>query len=402
MLHVTYLLLDSTLTLDNSPVFQSQTLDWLRIQQANNAKVGLVCTVQDWIRFEKVAGELLRECQVPYVTVPHQTLQHNLIAGARALRRFNQEHPTRNIYARGIWGSLAHWLAFPLGGPRLLYDFRGDGVAEAEARGHRPFRHRLLRCLTRWAIRHADQLLCISSPAAELLEREYGRPGAIVIPSAVDSEWFHSAQAQRQSVRSSLNLKDTDLLLTYSGGLNSYQMVSEMLRLWYALLDTPGVRFLLLLNQQPTDGQFPSLDGLLSTGTLEMRSVPREQVPAYLAASDVGFLIRQDHPVNNVASPVKFGEYLASGLAVVTSPGLGDVSRMVEERDLGILISPEDSDGAVEACHKFLPVVRKNREGFRSRSQEAAAEMLDWNAHLSTWKQLVGIEDMSANPNGDS
>ena len=121
MLHVTYFLLDSSLTLDNSPVFQAQTLDWLRIQHDDGARVGLVCTVENFDRFEEVAGQLLRERGVPYVTVPHRSLKYNLIAGAWALRSFHREHRALNVYTRGIWGSIAHWMAFPRHGPKLLF-----------------------------------------------------------------------------------------------------------------------------------------------------------------------------------------------------------------------------------------------------------------------------------------
>ena len=391
MLHLTYLLLDSALTLDNSPVFQSQTLDWIRVQRVSGIQVGLVCTAEDMARFDEVAGRILREHEVPYVTIPHRALWLNVVAGALALRRFHRRQPARKVYVRSVWGALAHWLAYPLGGPTLLYDFRGDVVAEAQSRGRHGFRHLLLKTLTRWAIRRADQLLCVSSPAAELLAQEYGRPGAVVIPSAVDGEWFRRAQSQREVVRKSLGVGKADLLLVYSGGLNRYQMVPEMLRIWAALQEVEGVYFLLLLSQQPTAGKFPSLPGLLPPGRMEVQSVPREKVPEYLAAADVGFLLRQDHPLNRVASPVKFGEYLAAGLAVVTSLGLGDVADLVAERNLGVLVDPEDPGGAAELCKPMLEVVRADREGFRARSLQAAEEKLDWNVHLAIWKELVGV-----------
>jgi glycosyltransferase involved in cell wall biosynthesis len=113
-------------------------------------------------------------------------------------------------------------------------------------------------------------------------------------------------------------------------------------------------------------------------------------VPAYLAASDVGFLLRQDNPVNHVASPVKFGEYLASGLAVVTSPKLGDVSRLVVERNLGLLVSPEDIEESAKLTERFLSAVIQDREGYRDRSQQAAAELLDWSKQIATWREVLG------------
>lgn len=390
-LDLVYVLVDPQFALDNSPVFQSQILDWVRLQRQGGLRVGIVCSVADAGRFERVIAAPLREHGVPFLTFPDGTLRHNLTCGARLLREFVREHGAGHVYARGIWGAYAHWLAFPFGGPPLVYDFRGDLVAEAEMRGASRVRQALLRTLCRGAFARASTLLCVSTPAAEILAREYGRPGAVVIPSLVDADWFRGFQDRRVEIRESLGVGERDVLLVYAGGLNPYQMLPEMLRVWEGLRELPYVRFLLLLaRQQPTGGDRPELTGVSEIPGLVTLSVPRDQVPGYLAASDVGFLLRQEHPLNRVASPVKFGEYLSSGLAIVSSPGIGDISRIVAEHDLGILVRPEDTAEAVSACAHFIPRVREERDAFRERAFDAVVrEKWDWKAHLGLWKGIV-------------
>lgn len=390
-LDLVYVLVDPQFALDNSPVFQSQILDWVRLQRQGGLRVGIVCSVADPGRFEKLVAAPLREHGVPFLTFPDGSLRHNLARGARLLRRFAREHRAGHVYARGIWGAYAHRLAFPLGGPPLVYDFRGDLVAEAEMRGASPARQALLRALCRGAFSRAGTLLCVSTPAAEILAREYGRPGAVVIPSLVDADWFRGFQDRRREIRESLGVGEEDVLLVYAGGLNPYQMLPEMLRVWKGLGDAPNVRFLLLLaRQQPTAGERPELTGASEIPGLVTLSVPRDQVPGYLAASDVGFLLRQEHPLNLVASPVKFGEYLSSGLAIVASPGIGDISRIVEEHGLGILVRPEDTEGAVAACSRLVARVREERDAFRQRAFDAVVrEKWDWKEHLGLWKGII-------------
>lgn len=390
-LDLVYVLVDPEFALDNSPVFQSQILDWVRLQRQGGLRVGIVCSVADPGRFERLVAATLREHRVPFVTFPDGSLRRNLARGARLLRRFAREHRAGHVYARGIWGAYAHRLAFPFGGPPLVYDFRGDLVAEAEMRGASPFRQAVLRALCRGAFSRARTLLCVSTPAAETLEKEYGRPGAVVIPSLVDADWFRGFRHRRAEVRASLGVGKDDVLLVYAGGLNPYQMLPEMLRVWKRLGELPGVRFLLLLaRQQPTGGEPPELTGASEIPGLATLSVPRHEVPGYLAAADVGFLLRQEHPLNRVASPVKFGEYLSSGLAIVTSPGIGDISRIVEEHDLGVLVRPEDTGGAAAACARLVERVRGEREAFRRRALEAVArERWDWKEHLGLWKEIV-------------
>ena len=51
-----------------------------------------------------------------------------------------------------------------------------------------------------------------------------------------------------------------------------------------------------------------------------------------------GFLLRENTEVNLVSAPIKFGEYIASGVKVITTPYVGDYSSFVEFFNVGILI----------------------------------------------------------------
>jgi glycosyltransferase involved in cell wall biosynthesis len=55
--------------------------------------------------------------------------------------------------------------------------------------------------------------------------------------------------------------------------------------------------------------------------------------------ADYGILIRPNSITNSVASPVKFAEYLASGLQVLISDGIGDFSEFVVREKIGYLIN---------------------------------------------------------------
>jgi hypothetical protein len=51
-------------------------------------------------------------------------------------------------------------------------------------------------------------------------------------------------------------------------------------------------------------------------------------MPEYLSAADAGMCFLGDHHSKAASSPTKYGEYLASGLAVVTNPWTGDAARL--------------------------------------------------------------------------
>lgn len=390
MLDVTYLLIDATMTLDNSPGLQSQVLDRMKYESLASIQAGLVTTVADPVHFDEVAGKALRVSGIPFETFSQRSLPATLASAACAIRRFERSHPSRCIYVRGIWGAMAHCLAFPFGGPPLVYDFRGDLVAEAKARGGSRHRLSILERLTRFSVQRSNRVLTVSQAGSEVLAARYGAERAVIIPSAVDPDPFNTAQASRQELRGSLGFTDEDMVLVYSGSVSSYQLIPEMLELWGTLNEMPSLRFLLLTSRHPGDLALRSVDAAKARLPLVHMTLEREEVPGYLAAADVGFLLRRDDDINRVAFPIKFAEYLAAGLAVVTSPGIGNIQTIVQEHDIGLLVNPDGPDEAVVSIRDFVGRVRSSRAEFRSRAKRAVTEEhLDWSSHMRDWRDLI-------------
>ena len=83
-------------------------------------------------------------------------------------------------------------------------------------------------------------------------------------------------------------------------------------------------------------------------------SVPHAEVQNYLLAGDVGLLLRRPSPINSVASPMKFAEYLACGAPVLASAGIGDVNGMISTYGVGrVLAAPEEAGRALGNLIKF-------------------------------------------------
>jgi hypothetical protein len=392
MLDVVYLLVDPSHTLDNSPVLQSQVLDWLSVQATNGVRAGVVSGVHDPRRFGSVVRPKLGTT-VACETFPMGSTVAIISRAARSMKRLHSRYGTRAVYVRGIWGAVAYRFAFPFKGPRLVYDFRGDVVQEARYAGRTGLRLWLLERLTSWAIRTAHATMAVSARGAEVLRDRYRQGAAEVVPCCVDVASWERGPEVRASVRSALGIAGDETVLVYSGGFSRYQMIPEMLELWSGLeASDAGLRFLLLVNDTPTHLEVDlKRAATRRPQSLLVRTVPRAEVPGYLAASDIGFMMRERHPLNAVASPVKFGEYVSAGLAVVASPGLGDVDAAIRESDLGSLADPADLPGAEAACLELIKRVRGDRTAFKRRAQTFARARMDWQAYLPVWRRLIGM-----------
>ena len=99
---------------------------------------------------------------------------------------------------------------------------------------------------------------------------------------------------------------------------------------WQPLL--PGMR---VLGEADGFGALPDC----RIGIMRGQTSQPEIVDA-LASGDYGLLLREDNATNRTAAPTKFAEYCAAGVPVVTTPYVGDVTRLVDAHNIGIVIEP--------------------------------------------------------------
>jgi glycosyltransferase involved in cell wall biosynthesis len=186
-------------------------------------------------------------------------------------------------------------------------------------------------------------------------------------------------------MRRKLGVSETDILVVYSGGTQHWQRLPEMFHLWESMTEDDSVHFLILSYGSTDVGSHANLPEKRTTRA----NIDQNQVPDYLAAADIGFLLRASHPLNTVASPVKFGEYLASGLSVVASPDIGDVSNIIEQRNLGLIVDTDECNSAVSDVLQLVQDLRDNRDILAQRSRRAAWDTYNWGAYISVWKEML-------------
>jgi glycosyltransferase involved in cell wall biosynthesis len=345
---------------------------------------GVVTVSRDPEAFANTVAPILADTQSPYVCIKPSRLLVRLFNAAFAVRRFLRIHGAKYVYVRDPWSALAHQMAFPIGGPDLIYDMRGDVAAEARFGGTSSLKHWALDRLVSRSIRHADHHFAVSSAGAEMMANQYGAASVGVIPSCIDTDKFKLGTARRDAIRRELGVSKSDVLVLYSGGSQRYQMLPQMFRIWEAMAVDESIHFLALTSNSKDRSQLN-----LPADRITRMSVGRDEVPAYLNAADIGFLLREPHPLNTVASPVKFGEYLGSGLAVVSSPGVGDVSSFIEQEDVGILVDADQTERATVAILQLIDELRNDRIKPSQRSRDAARNRYSWEAYVTDWRDVL-------------
>lgn len=197
-------------------------------------------------------------------------------------------------------------------------------------------------------MRRGDCVTVVSGCLREyLLRRGMPQPKILVNPNGVNPDLFTPpSDEQRRRARAQLGLRADAFVLAYSGGMERFRRLPQVVRT-VARLRAEGYSDLALVVMG--DGEdMPAVrqavadaapaDGLVLTGR-----VPYETVPGLLAAADVGLF-----PFSNpYGSPQKLFEYLAMGIATIGPDVPAVRETFIDGRHL-LLVGP-DGAGLAQA-----------------------------------------------------
>jgi len=278
-------------------------------------------------------------------------------------RRFTHIH-ARTDYSAAVAGPVARLYRI-----ELIWDCRGDAVAEVEERFvDRPtwlaslvwLRAHEFRCYARLAGGLCSGAIFVTDELHALHRDLVGAKPIEVIPCVADEKMFFFDPELRAATRRELGIAEDETVLVYSGSLNEYQCFRDTVAL-FARAHARDRRIRLLVLTPAVKEARVQLQ-CLAAGSYQIRACTLDEVPAYLNASDVGMLLRQPRRTNRVASPTKFAEYALTGLAVLVGEAVPYAFRLAER--LGIRVSIRDG----------IPVLpRVDRAVAAARAREALA-----------------------------
>lgn len=328
-----------------NPVFDSQVLTMLEFLARSGMGPDLV------VSFERrgATDELLRKKNVVVARLPAEVLivERWPFLGAASLRCLGSR--LAQIIAGRIRGSgplilhcRGHASAFvalqvrallPYANAKVLADIRG--VPEellAYTTAWRSvldrFRYREAKRVEHAVYASVDALCCVSHALKDYITRSSGRPSnqIAVVHCAVDTSLFRFDPTTRAMVRRELGLDDK-LVFVYSGSLAPWQGPGKLLEFFSAVKQLHPPSHLVILTKE-THAAERVLGRHSGDGPgVTLLSLSHREVPRYLMAADVGLLLRDDTPVNRVAFPTKYAEYLATGLFVVATQGVRDIAK---------------------------------------------------------------------------
>lgn len=154
----------------------------------------------------------------------------------------------------------------------------------------------------------------------------------------------------------------------YVGGMSAWQRVDRALEFYDRYKDVhPSATLTLATGQRDEAWRFIKAfikpENLGSVSVVTIRSA--EEMNQFLTKAEFGFLLRDPLPLNKVASPIKFGEYVSCGVSVIISPCVGDFSEMVEKYNAGLVWSGSENEALLTSVEQN--VIKLYRDQFNEQ-----------------------------------
>jgi glycosyltransferase involved in cell wall biosynthesis len=154
-----------------------------------------------------------------------------------------------------------------------------------------------------------------------------------------------AARKNRATTRTKLGIAAKAPVLVYVGSVGGAYLMSEMFALFGAYRKLrPGARFLFVTGHPRQEIERLARAQGIDRAELVVVSATRDEVPALIAAADLGVSFILPSYSAKASCPTKFGEMLAMGVPVIANAGVGDIADIIRDTAAGAIV--EDFDEA--------------------------------------------------------
>jgi glycosyltransferase involved in cell wall biosynthesis len=377
------------------PLVQTQVLPYLQQLKSSGIEIYLLTfepeIKQRWSRpqLESEQARLLAEginwFYLPYHKRPTlPATLYDIAAGVRLAARLKRRKGINVLHGRSHVGAAIGALTKRMTGGKLIFDIRGfmpEEYVDAGRWAGDGYLYRGTKAVERWLMAASDGFIVLTEQAREILfpgcadTDPAGRPFA-VIPCCVDRERFRVAEnLSREEARRELGLTDRKVFV-YVGAFGGWYLTEEIAHfLSLAHRQDPATFSMIITQSDPKLVQEQLQRRNIPETDILIRQVTPEQVPHYLRAADIALSFIKPCYSKLSSSPTKIAEYLAAGLPIISSGGIGDVDTALESDRVGVILRNFNEAGYLEALRAMEQL--RSDSGLAERCRESARQRFD-------------------------
>lgn len=213
---------------------------------------------------------------------------------------------------------------------KIIFWFQGILPEEHYMKFHNKFKFHVLNILEYISLLVSDKIIVVSDTMKQFLKNKYHlRYKEIcffIVPCISELQYLDDVEKVKNSY-------------VYIGGLSVWQRFDDILKLYYQIQSNEpnSVFHIITLDidtaQRKVDEIFSNKENIFVYAATN-----RSEISLLLSKFEYGFLIREKNKVNEVASPIKFAEYLSCGVKPIMTDAIPHFTKLLEKYHCGIIV----------------------------------------------------------------
>lgn len=208
-----------------------------------------------------------------------------------------------------------------------------------------------------------------------------------VIPSHVDMGRFILNDSKNVGIVQKYGLGKRFVLI-YVGSIGTWYMLEEMLDFFKIMSEIISNSIFLILSHVDKEEIFSVVRKKnIGLGNIIVSECLPEEMPRYLSTADAAIFFIKPVFSKEACSPIKFGEYLASGLPLVINKNVGDTEEIVKDNNVGVVVENFTQENYKKAALSLKELIDKDKN-LKHKCRETAQKFLSLEMSLERYKLL--------------
>lgn len=343
--------------------------------------------LKEYLRSSGIEWHIMRSGRMPFM--PDST--SNVFRGVPHVLRLITRNKIDIVHCRSYVAAYIMLAIRKLISIKFIFDVRGfypDELVRDGLWSEDSLAYKVSKWLETKSFREADSIVVVTRSQLDKLQYE-GKKRQInkvfLIPNCVDIKKFKPSSKMRLVMRREYGCEDRTVFLWLVGGIRKVHLPKETIAFFKVCRNYFKMPLLLVLTHTPNIRGLLQSEGLSEQDYIVM-SVSPEKVPLFLQMSDIGLgFIDPSHE----GIGIKFAEYLAGGLSVVTNGRLVDNEQtaLIKMSHTGVVVE-DFTDAAYAMAVDKLALLIHEGEVLRTRCREMADQYYSLNSAVERYAEV--------------
>ena len=248
---------------------------------------------------------------------------------------------------------------------KIIFDTRSLFIEENVSAGNIPYKD---KSYYKWKqeekrlLVESDKVIAINESFKKYYTKYIPRRKLKIIPILVDEEVVFFDEEKRKKLRDKFNIKNKTVI-SYVGsfyGWNDPELYADYFKKLSKVIETP---FFLIITRDKKEIKKSLKKRGVESQNYYITSCKHKRIRDFLSAADYGIIVMNENLDSNTRLGVKFIEYLATGLTVVTNSNVGAAKNFILNNKCGIILEKEDELKEINKI-KRSKVLKKYKDNF--------------------------------------